>query len=88
MIGREFRITGKVQGVYFRASTQQQAQRLGIHGWAINLPDGSVEVFAYGEERSVEQLRRWLLQGPPFAQVDSIRSVESEQADPGKFSIR
>lgn len=63
-------VSGKVQGVWYRASTKEQAVKLGITGWARNLADGRVEVFACGEEKQLEQLFSWLKQGPEHAQVD------------------
>lgn len=65
-------IKGRVQGVFFRAATAEQATRLGIQGWAKNLGDGSVEVLACGEQQAVKQLQTWLHQGPPMAQVKSV----------------
>ena len=75
-------VTGRVQGVFFRASTQREAQRLGVSGYAHNLPDGSVEVLACGEPAAVEQLREWLWQGPPGARVSDVQCsrVESPAA--------
>lgn len=66
---RSFRVTGRVQGVFFRASTQTAARDLGITGRAINLPDGSVEVLACGGVDELNQLAAWLRNGPPMAQV-------------------
>ena len=62
-------VSGKVQGVWFRASTQTEAEKLGLTGWAKNLPDGRVEVMACGEKAQVLALREWLKKGPPRAQV-------------------
>lgn len=70
---RYFRITGRVQGVWFRESTRQQAVFHGICGHAINRPDGSVEVIACGDVQSVQALRDWLKKGPPLAEVASIQ---------------
>ncbi|MGV6825914.1 MAG: acylphosphatase [bacterium] len=70
-------VRGRVQGVWFRGSTQQQAQRLGINGSAINLRDGSVEVFACGSEENLLELRRWLASGPELARVDSLDCEET-----------
>lgn len=67
-----FLITGRVQGVLFRASTREQAQRLGLRGHAINLRDGSVEVIAAGSADAVETLAAWLAHGPPMARVDRV----------------
>lgn len=71
-----FTVTGKVQGVFFRASTAREAERLGLRGHAINLPDGRVEVLAIGQPAAVEELRRWLLRGPPAARVDALHAAE------------
>ena len=71
-IAVRFLVEGRVQGVWFRGSTQQQAMRLGITGHAINLADGRVEVVAVGESSAVEQLGAWLQKGPPLARVDRV----------------
>ncbi|MEO6365424.1 MAG: acylphosphatase [Luteimonas sp.] len=68
-----FIVTGKVQGVFFRASARDQARRLGLRGYAKNLPDGSVEVVAAGEATAVESLAAWLRHGPPMATVAEVR---------------
>lgn len=65
-------ISGKVQGVYYRFSTQQQAWRLGVTGWARNLSDGRVEVLLCGEEAAVYELESWLRIGPPEACVEHV----------------
>jgi acylphosphatase len=69
-------VTGKVQGVSFRASTASEAERLGLTGWVRNLPDGRVELEAQGD--SVEELVRWCSRGPRWA---SVSGVESEELD-------
>ena len=66
-------IAGHVQGVWFRASTRQKAQDLGIQGWVRNLPDGRVEALLQGEFKAVEALRQWLWQGPPLAEVVDVQ---------------
>jgi acylphosphatase len=76
-------VTGRVQGVYFRASTRAQAQQLGITGYASNLPDGSVEVLACGTETAVTALQQWLWQGPPASKVTSVE-CEAVTVDPPK----
>jgi acylphosphatase len=78
-VTRRFRVTGKVQGVYFRHSTRLEAQRAGVHGVARNLPDGSVEVIAHGEHHAVETLRAWLTHGPAMARVDGVEELESHR---------
>jgi acylphosphatase len=66
------RVTGVVQGVYFRASTAEQARRLGLTGWVRNTPEGQVELEAEGEEASVRALCEWCRRGPPAARVDKL----------------
>jgi acylphosphatase len=65
-------VKGRVQGVYFRASTVQQARHLGLTGWVMNRRDGSVEVVAQGRSESIEELIAWCRQGPPGARVDEL----------------
>ncbi len=72
-----FCIHGRVQGVFFRASTRTQALQLGLTGYAKNLADGSVEVMACGDAIAVDLLHRWLQQGPPSARVDQVERVET-----------
>jgi len=74
-------VAGKVQGVWFRAATREQARALGVTGYARNLADGRVEVLACGEEPAVATLREWLWQGPPHAQVSEVieQSVSTQE---------
>jgi acylphosphatase len=65
-------VKGRVQGVYFRASTVQQARHLGLTGWVMNHDDGSVELVAEGLSESIEELIAWCRQGPPGARVDEV----------------
>ncbi len=65
-------VTGLVQGVFFRASTQEQATDLGLRGYVRNLSDGRVEVLVEGEEFAVDQLVQWLWHGPPGAEVEKV----------------
>lgn len=71
-----FIVSGRVQGVFFRASTREQALRLALAGSAINLPDGGVEVLACGEQAALDELARWLRQGPPSARVERVLREE------------
>ncbi len=71
-------VKGRVQGVFFRATTQKKAAELGLHGCASNLPDGSVEVVAFGEPESLQTLQEWLWQGPPAAQVSEVQCSDFE----------
>lgn len=66
-------IEGRVQGVFFRASVQQQAIRLGLKGWVRNCVDGSVELLAEGETKSVEDLVSWCRHGPAGADVRDVK---------------
>lgn len=66
------RVKGRVQGVFYRQSTLEQAQQLGINGWVRNLPDGDVEAVFEGTEQAVEQMLAWCRQGPSAARVDDI----------------
>ena len=63
---------GRVQGVWFRAGTQEQALQLGVNGWVKNCPDGSVEIHAEGEKETLEHLISWCRKGPPSAQVSTL----------------
>ena len=69
---RLYTITGKVQGVWFRDSTRRQALELDVSGYAINLDDGNVEVYAVGFPRELDRLEAWLQEGPPRAEVTSV----------------
>jgi acylphosphatase len=71
-------VHGYVQGVYFRAATQQEAARLDVNGWVANQWDGSVKVVAEGPDASLERLLRWLEHGPPAARVAHVDVMWSE----------
>ncbi len=66
------RVSGKVQGVFFRASTQQQARQFGVGGWVRNCDDGSVEVLVCGNQTQVDALCDWLWKGPRSAVVADV----------------
>lgn len=72
MQAARFVIGGVVQGVWYRASTREQALALGLRGHARNQADGGVEVVAAGNEAALDALERWLWQGPPAASVVSV----------------
>lgn len=76
MHARRLRISGKVQGVYYRASTQARARALGLVGWVRNLRDGRVELVAQGDDEALEALERWCHEGPPRARVDDIEAAD------------
>lgn len=73
-----FFVSGRVQGVCFRASARDEALRLRLSGYAINLRDGRVEVFAEGEAEALDRLDRWLRHGPPLARVDAVQRETAE----------
>ncbi len=77
-----YRVTGRVQGVYFRATTLEKALALGLSGWVRNASDGAVEVLASGPAAQLELFEAWLQRGPEHARV---HSVEREPADPEPY---
>ncbi|MFB6286256.1 MAG: acylphosphatase [Candidatus Bipolaricaulia bacterium] len=77
-------ISGRVQGVNFRAATQRRVQSLGVSGFVRNLPDGRVEAVFEGDEASVQQALDWCRDGPPAAHVDHVEV--DWQAPTGEFS--
>ncbi len=81
-------VSGRVQGVYFRAETRQQAFQLCVTGWVRNLPDGRVEVLAEGNEQSVRDLISWCRQGPPRSRVDQVEEcIEIYTGEYDSFEI-
>jgi acylphosphatase len=78
-------VIGHVQGVFFRASTQQKARDLGLKGYAKNLPDGHVEVMICGNPEAVGHLKAWLWQGPAAAIVSQVKCelVENPEVPSG-----
>lgn len=82
-------VTGRVQGVWFRARTQDEARRLGVTGFVRNLPDGTVEIVAQGEDGSVDALMSWARQGPPMANVSAVQITEVPGVDEfAEFEVR
>ncbi len=69
-------ISGRVQGVFFRAETQRTARNLKLTGWVRNMEDGRVEALLEGEDLSVDQMVAWCHQGPPAARVDHVDVLE------------
>ena len=72
---RRLVVSGRVQGVYYRAACKAEADRLGLAGWARNLDDGQVEVVVEGDAIVVEQLARWCHDGPSRARVTAVTST-------------
>jgi acylphosphatase len=81
----QFIVRGKVQGVFFRASSREVALRLGLTGHAINKPDGSVEVLVCGEADAIQSMRNWLQKGPRTARVDSVHEEPVNGVTPVSF---
>ncbi len=82
------RVRGRVQGVWYRGSTQEEAVRLGVTGWVRNLSDGSVELEAEGGSAGVEGLLRWCRSGPAMARVDSVDVDSIDPVGATGFHIR
>ncbi len=83
---RLFTIKGRVQGVFFRDSTRRIAESLKITGYAINLPNGDVEVLACGARAAIAELAGWLQQGPRLAHVAEIIEREADYEDRQVFT--
>ncbi|HEY9732089.1 MAG TPA: acylphosphatase [Drouetiella sp.] len=91
-------IKGRVQGVFYRYSTREKADALGLSGWVRNLSDGSVEACALGDRARIESLIEWCRVGPPHADVKSVdvnwggdtEDIVAEKSEllTGKFEIR
>lgn len=85
---RRFHVSGRVQGVFYRASAREQARALGLRGWVKNLSDGSVEAVAAGDSAAMDQFAAWLTAGPPHAKVSNVSSEVVNLPLPGGFEIR
>lgn len=81
MSAARFLVSGRVQGVFFRASTRERALKLGLRGHAVNLPDGRVEVVAAGDAEALEALAAWLEIGPRMAKVERVKRGEVDEGD-------
>jgi acylphosphatase len=81
-------IEGNVQGVFYRHATREKAKQLGITGWVKNLSDGRVEVLACGEEQPLEELRNWLWDGPPRADVTDVTIQELAWEEHSEFEVK
>ncbi len=83
LIARRCYVSGRVQGVFYRASARDRAVSLGVAGHAVNLPDGRVEVLAVGKPEAVHSLIDWLAIGPPAAHVTNVEVREVMLEDLG-----
>lgn len=81
-------VSGRVQGVAYRAEAKRTAERLGVTGWAVNLPDGTVEVCAFGDPEQLNTLRDWLWEGPPAATVDTVEYNDIPWQEHAGFTAR
>ncbi len=81
-------ITGRVQGVWYRASAQRKARELGLTGWVRNLPDGRVELEAAGDRARLTALVDWCREGPPEAIVAGVEATWSQGPPFPDFEIR
>lgn len=82
-----YRVSGRVQGVWFRAGTCEEAQKLGLTGWVRNLPDGQVEVLVCGPSDKVELLHQWLHHGPRLAKVTEVTQEEQAWQEHTDFKL-
>lgn len=82
-ITRHLLIHGKVQGVYYRASAEQEALLLGLSGWVRNLFSGEVEAVVHGPEEQVEAFIDWARSGPPAAEVTRVEISSAERPEDG-----
>ena len=87
LLHRRLQIFGRVQGVFYRASTQQEAERLGVAGWVRNRADGSVEAEVHGSASAVTALIDWCQHGPPGARVERVAVTECAPATGSGFEI-
>lgn len=87
-VARHVSVYGRVQGVFFRAWAQQQAEELGVTGWVRNCPDGRVDAHVEGEDASVEQLIERFRRGPPAARVEELKTWDVELFDFDEFEVR
>ena len=83
-----FRVRGQVQGVFFRASTEAVALRLGLSGWVRNSEDGGVELIACGTARQLDEMEKWLWQGPSSARVTDVQRAPAALQTFHGFEVR
>lgn len=81
-------VSGRVQGVLFRANTKEKADKLGIAGWVRNLADGRVEAVFEGKEQDVKLMVDWVRKGPVLAKIDDFSVVWEDYSGESAFKIR
>lgn len=88
-VARRVVVSGRVQGVFFRASTQQRARGADLAGWVRNRPDGRVEALLQGPSAAVDEVEAWVRDGgPPHARVDDVQAEDVEVASLSGFQVR
>ena len=80
-------IEGRVQGVFFRAATQQYANQLGVYGWVRNMSDGRVESLVQGDAEQVEKMLDWLWQGSSNSHVTSVQCYDEKPISTDTFKV-
>jgi acylphosphatase len=88
MIARRVYVTGRVQGVFFRAWTREQARMLGVSGWVRNCGDGAVEAQLEGSAEDVEELIEAMREGPPDAEVEDVEAEDTDAEGLSSFEVR
>ena len=88
MSAARFLVSGRVQGVFFRAWSREQADELGVRGWIRNRPDGHVEAHVEGDEAAVEAIIARLRSGPPAAEVEALRIWDADVCEFEDFEVR
>ena len=81
-------ISGNVQGVFFRGSTSEKAQELGLNGWVENMSDGRVEALFEGPSDAVQKMLDWCKEGPTYAEVEDVDTEHEEPEDLQGFEVR
>jgi len=84
---QRFIVNGRVQGVFFRARTQELARKLGLFGWVRNCEDGTVEIHAEGNSDALKELESWCHRGPPGAAVESVEVEEVPEEHCKTFEV-
>jgi acylphosphatase len=87
-VSRRLRVTGRVQGVWYRGWTADQAEALGLDGWVRNRSDGSVEILVSGPDAAIDELVRRCHQGPSAARVERVDVAETDEVPPRGFEQR
>jgi acylphosphatase len=88
VVAREVIVHGRVQGVFFRASCQQEAERMRLGGWVSNEPDGSVRARFEGPPGDVERMLVWCREGPPGASVERVDVLDRKPSGLDRFEVR